>query len=312
MSTTTSDKSDLYRILGVPRTAEAEEIKKAYRTLAKLHHPDRNPGNKAAEDKFKEVSAAFAVLGDEKKRATYDEFGPDGLREGFDADAARNYKRWAQQAGGGRGAPTFDFGGGGPGGGPGGFGGFGDLDDLLGSLFGGGGARSRAHRKGADTEAQVTLSVREALEGAEVSIGGRPGHVRIPPGMATGQKIRVPGKGVVGPAGPGDLLLKVHVSTPVGFRADPKSPDDLELDLPLTIGQAMLGASVPVPTPEATTVQLKIPAGAQGGQRMRLRGKGMPRKGGERGDLFARLVVRVPRTEDPRALELVRELEQFY
>jgi molecular chaperone DnaJ len=111
MSTTTSGNNDLYRILGVARTADADEIKKAYRALAKQYHPDLHPGDKRSEEKFKEVSAAFAVLGDEKKRAAYDEFGADGLREGFDADAARNYKRWAQQSAGGRGAPGGDFGG---------------------------------------------------------------------------------------------------------------------------------------------------------------------------------------------------------
>ena len=120
---------DLYRILGVDRKADAHQIKKRYRELARKYHPDRNP-DPSAEAKFKEISAAFAVLGDEAKRKIYDEFGVDGLREGFDADSARNYQRWAGQ-----------FGGAGPGMGGmgGGFGGFGDLDDLLGSLFGGGG-----------------------------------------------------------------------------------------------------------------------------------------------------------------------------
>jgi curved DNA-binding protein len=310
MSTHSGGKGDLYQILGVPRTADADDIKKAYRALAKQFHPDRNPGDKHAEEKFKEVSAAFAVLGDEKKRAVYDEFGPDGLREGFDADAARNYKRWAQQAGG-RGAEGGAGGFGGFGGpsGFGGFGGFGDLDELLGGLFGGGGARSRAHRKGQDAEAEVTLGVRDAVHGTEVTIGGLDGRVKIPPGVASGQKIRVPGKGGQGSAGPGDLYLKIHVAVPVGFRAD---GDDLEVDLPLTVGQAVLGATVTVPTPEATTVQIKVPAGTQGGQRIRMRGKGMPRKGGERGDLFARILVRVPRTDDPVALDLVRALEAYY
>ena len=114
---------DLYGILGVPKTANAAEIKKAYRALAQQFHPDRNPDNPAAEERFKEVSAAFAVLGDEEKRKLYDEFGPDGLRDGFDANAARNYQRWAGQ--GGRGAQGFDFSN------LGGLGGFGDLEELL-------------------------------------------------------------------------------------------------------------------------------------------------------------------------------------
>lgn len=309
-----SNATDLYQILGVSRTADAEEIKKAYRALAKKLHPDRNPGDKAAEERFKEVSAAFAVLGDEKKRAVYDEFGPDGLREGFDPEAARNYKRWAQEAGG-RGGSVFDFGGGAAGGpgGFGGFGGFGDLDDILGSLFGGGGGRRhRSHHRGRDVESEVTISVRDAVQGTELHFTETEGKIRVPPGVHTGQKIRVAGQGQAGPAGRGDLYIKIHVAPPVGFHAGSGETDDLEIDLPLTVSQAMLGAQVTVPTPEGTTVQLKVPAGAQGGQRLRLRGKGMPRKGGDRGDLFARVLVRVPRTDDARAAELARQLDEFY
>ena len=302
-----SKPKDLYELLGVPRTAEAEEIKKAYRTLAKKLHPDRNPGDKVSEEKFKEVSAAFAVLGDAPKRALYDEFGPDGLREGFDADSARNYKRWAQTTGGRGGMPGGDPGGGG---GFGGFGDFGDMQDILGSLFGAAArARGSHQRRGADAEAEATISLRDALSGTEIHFEGMESRIRIPAGVSDGQRIRVAGQGGHGAAGRGDLLVKIHVAVPMGFRTE---GEDLEIDLPLTVSQAVLGATVPVPTPEGTTVQLKVPAGTQSGQRLRLRGKGLPRKGGERSDLFAKALVRVPRGDDPRLAELVRELEQFY
>jgi curved DNA-binding protein len=305
--------TDLYAVLGVSRDAPQDEIKKAYRQLAKKFHPDRNPGDKAAEDKFKEVNAAFAVLGDEKKRKTYDEFGIDGLREGFDPEAARNWQRWASRggsAGGGRpGGVRFEFGGGGPGGGGFDFGGFGDLEELLGGLFGGGrrAGGQRAH-KGRDVERNVTLSVRDALNGAELHLSDGT-KVNVPAGVADGQKVRVRGKGTEGPAGSGDLLLKVHVAPPPGFQRD---GDDLTLDLPLTVRQALAGDTVPVPTPEGTTLQLKVPARTTSGQRLRLRGKGMPVKGGGRGDLYARVMVQIPQTSDPRAIELAEELDKLY
>jgi curved DNA-binding protein len=301
---------DLYALLGVPKTASADEIKKAYRELAKRYHPDRNPGDKAAEERFKEISAAHAVLSDDEKRRRYDDFGPDGLREGFDPDAARNYARWASQSGG-RGAGPM---GGDPGfGGFGGFSGFGDLNDILGNLFGemGGGRRGRARSqaRGSDVETEVTITLRQAVEGAEVALPELGGTVRVPPGIASGQKVRVSGRGQQGPLGPGDAIVAVRVAAPMGFELD---GDDLVLDAPLKLSEAMLGASVQVPTPEGTTLSLKVPAGSQSGQRMRIRGRGMTRKGGERGELYVRLLVRVPRTDDERAAELARALDAYY
>ena len=304
---------DLYAILGVPRTATADEIKKTYRGLAKQYHPDRNPDDPSAEEKFKEITAAFAVLGDEDKRELYDDFGINGLREGFDPQAARNYQKWASGAGR-PGGPAFDGGfadlfgnlGGGAGGAR--FGGFGDLDDILGGLFGG---ASRRHppRRGRDLEQVVTVSVREAIEGGQCNLPHTGIKVRVPKGVAPGQKMRVPGKGHHGPAGAGDLFLRIEIAPPPGFAV---IGDDLELDVPLTVLQAMEGATVTVPTPEGTTIQIKVPACTQSGRRLRLRGKGMPCKGGQRGDLYARTMVRVPTTDDIRAVDLARELESFY
>ncbi len=302
-----SDDKDLYAILGVSKDAEAGEIKKAYRKLAREYHPDRNPDDPAAEARFKEISAAHAVLSDERKRTLYDEFGPDGLREGFDPDAARNYQRWAGSFGGmGGGRPGgFQFGGSG-------LGGFGDLDDLLGNLFGGafgGGRGPRVQRRGRDVERQLTLSLRQAIDGGEVHLPGIGGNVKLPPGVADGQKIRLQGKGQEGPGGAGDLYLVLNIAVPPGYTVE---GDDLILAVPITVSQAVKGGTVEVPTPEGTTLTLKIPAGSQGGRRMRARGKGMTRRGGGRGHLYLDLQIRVPTGDDPALIELVEALDAHY
>lgn len=301
---------DLYGILGVDKSASADEIKKAYRTLARKHHPDRNPDDPSAEARFKEISAAHAVLSDAGKRKLYDEFGPDGLREGFDPDAARNYQRWAGQFGGG-GPGGFTFGGGGGGGG---LGGFGDLDELLGGLFGGafgGGGRRpgpRMRQRGRDVEGEITVSLRQAIEGAEVHLPDLGGNVRIPQGIGDGQKIRLTGRGQQGAAGAGDLYLTVNVATPPGYT---REGDDLAIDVPITVAQAVKGGSVEVPTPEGTTLTIKIPAGSQGGRRMRIREKGVPTRSG-RGHMYVRLHIRVPTGDTPELLAAVEALDAFY
>ena len=295
---------DLYRILGVERSADAQHIKKRYRELAREFHPDRNP-EPSAEARFKEISAAFAVLGDEAKRKVYDEFGVDGLREGFDADSARNYQRWAGQ-----------FGGVGPGTGGmgGGFGGFGDLDDLLGSLFGGGGFGPRGpqrqpQRESRSIERSVTISLRQALDGAELQLSELGGKVRVPPGVSDGQKMRLTGKGPMGPRGRGDVILKLAVAQPPGYE---RHGDNLQVDLPLTLSQAYFGGQLDVPTPEGALVKLNVPRQSQSGQRLRLRHKGMPMKGGGRGHLHVRLLVRVPGEGGEDLEALLRELDDFY
>ena len=299
-------QKDLYDILGVNRSAGGDEIKKRYRDLARKYHPDRND-SPSAEARFKEISAAFAVLGDASKRKTYDEFGADGLREGFDPEAARNYQRWSGQFGGFGGAgPNMGFGSG--------LGGFGDLEDLLGSLFGGGmggfGSQpSRASRPGRNVERRVTLSLRQAAEGGELPLAELGGQIKLPPGVFEGQKLRLSGRGEVGPTGRGDLLLHIAITTPLGFERRGK---DLHIDVPLTPLQAFSGSSVAVPTPEGSLMNIKVPSGSQGGRRLRIRNRGMLVGKGDRGDLFFHLHVRIPEGDDPRIQALLQELEHFY
>lgn len=299
---------DLYAILGVTKSASTDEIKKAYRRLARQYHPDRNPDDAAAEARFKEISAAHAVLSDEKKRKLYDEFGPDGLRDGFDADSARTYQQWAGRFGQRGGPGGFNFGQGG------GLGGFGDLDELLGTLFGGGGGGPfgrgrRGPTRGQNTEGELTVSLRHAIDGGEAHLPELGGNVRIPAGIGDGQRIRLAGKGGHGRAGRGDLLLKINIAPPPGYERD---GDDLTLDVPMTVAQAVRGGKVEIPTPEGTLITLTVPAGSQSGRKLRIRGRGMPGKGGSRGHLFIRLQVRVPEGDDPALLDLVEQLEAFY
>ncbi|HET7826993.1 MAG TPA: DnaJ C-terminal domain-containing protein [Anaeromyxobacter sp.] len=306
---------DLYEILGVSRTASLEEIKKAYRKLAKQYHPDVNPGNKAAEEKFKEVTAAFEVLSDEKRRKLYDEFGPDALRTGFDEKKAEEYRRWKRQ-GAPQGGMPFDFG-------DfetvnvGDFGAF-DFGSIFGDLFGGGGnVRTRVRRgpvrqAGADAQARLEITLREAVVGSErdVRIDGRTLRVKIPPGVTDGSQIRLAGQGGPGSHGgpAGDLFLEVRIREHPHVRVDGK---DLHVDLPVTIPEAVNGAEVRLPTFEGP-VSLRVPKGAQNGTRLRLRGKGLPDlKGGPRGDLYATVQLVLP-PESDALRKAARALEDLY
>ncbi|HSP81386.1 MAG TPA: DnaJ C-terminal domain-containing protein [Myxococcaceae bacterium] len=376
---------DYYQILGVSRAASAEEIKKAFRKLARKYHPDVNPGDKAAEEKFKQVNAAFEVLSDEKKRRLYDEFGEDAARMGFDEQKAAQYRayRAAQSAGGGRpfgGGGGVDF----------------DLGDLFGDLFGragaggagfdvgeafgrGAGARAAGPTPGEDISARLTLGFAEALTGTERSIAvQRPGRcqrcqssghvgtpttcatcggtgrvrrsgllgvssgscptcrgtgraappcpscqatgvveetarltVKIPAGVHTGSKVRLAGQGAAGPRGgpPGDLYIETQVTEHPLVR---REGDDLYMDLPVTVSEAMLGAEVRVPTFQGE-VTVKVPEGSQSGRRMRLRGRGAPSlKGGTPGDLYLTLQVKVPEHPSSEARQAAEELARAY
>ena len=274
----------LYEILGVPKTASADTIRKTYRKLARRHHPDVNPGDTKAEEAFKRVSAAYEVLSDEKKRAAYDEFGDASLAGGFDADKARAYTQWQDTRQ--RRASQFDAG---------------PIEFDFSDLFG----RARGPQRAPDIHAMVQMELHQVIHGAEVSID-LPGHgtvrVRIPPGADNGSIIRIAGKGAPGARGgpPGDLVIETEVLPHPRVRRDGL---DLYLTLPVTLDEAYNGGSVEVPTFDGP-VLLKVPARSQTGGKLRLRGKGIQRKEAQ-GDLIAVLDVRMPdRADDALAAAL--------
>ena len=365
------DKKDYYKILGVERSANAEEIRKAYRKLARKYHPDINPGDKAAEEKFKEISVAHEVLSDADKRKRYDEFGEAGLAPGFDPEKARAYRRWQEQSAHSGGAYTYgeddlsDL-----------FGGFGGIGDL----FRGRGSSAKTPRRGEDIETHMEIGFLDAVRGFQANFSiqrpvscsdcdgsgfmadaeakqckecrgtgwreTRQGNVNlrqtcpkcngngkltgtpcatcrgsgrvaraenvrvnIPPGAESGKPIRVPGKGASGVRGgaPGNLYIIPEVGAhPLFTRAG----KDLTLELPITVGEAVRGATVKVPTP-AGSVQVRIPASARSGQLLRLKGKGVQARGqGAAGDLYLRLMVQVPK--DGVEKDAIDKLEKAY
>ncbi|MBM4420399.1 MAG: J domain-containing protein [Chloroflexi bacterium] len=295
---------DYYKILGVPKSASAEEIKKAYRKLARQHHPDVAKG-KDSEARFKEVNEANEVLADPEKRRRYDTLGPN----------------WQQQFAG-NGGP------GGPGGyqwvhtgQPGGFGDGGDFSDFFRTVFGGGGPgmedlfggpgrgpQGRRARAGQDVEHDVPITLVEAYHGADrqLRIGTRSLDVKIPAGVRDGQKIRLAGQGAPGsPAG--DLYLVVRITGHPFFQ---RGGDDLHADLPVALHEALLGAEVTVPTLKGR-VTLRIPAETQNGRIIRLAGQGMPRpreRGGGFGDLYVTVKVVLPQRLGDEDREAVRAL----
>lgn len=303
---------DLYSILGVPRDADSAAIKKAFKTLARQYHPDvsKEPD---AEKRFKEVSAAHEVLGDDDKRKLYDEFGEVSLRPGFDPEMAKRMR-----AGGG------GFPGGFPGGGFGGFqgaqgfdGGF-SFEDLFGNMDfvrRGGPASTQGRSRAAparDIEGEVQVPFLDAVRGGEttVQISGPDGvqtlNVKIPAGIRDGQVIRVRGKGEASRRGgaAGDLMLTARVGQHPLLRRD---GNDLELDLPVRLAEAVGGATIEVPTPKGT-VRMKVPAGSTNGRRLRIPGHGVQAKDAP-GDLY--LVIRpvLPSVSDEEALKLASALD---
>jgi DnaJ-class molecular chaperone len=285
-----------YEALGVARDADADTIRKAYRKLARQLHPDVNPGDTAAEERFKEVSHAYAVLSDDEKRRAYDEFGDVALESGFDPEAARRQKReFEQRFGAGmHGAPGVgdDIN-------------FGDIDDLLSGFFGGGrGTRGGARElrlRGADLEAHLEVEFGEGVRGCErrVTLGpsASPTTIRIPPGVADGDRLRVAGRGAPGIGGgpPGDLWVQIRVRPHRIFRREGR---DLHLEVPISVREAILGAQVEIPTLDGRAT-VTVPPGSSSGRLLRLRGKGIPgRDGGAAGDLLARLEIRVPESVD--------------
>ncbi len=294
--------ADFYSELGVAKSASEEEIKKAYRKLAAKLHPDRHPGDKKAESRFKAVNRAYQVLSDQKQRKLYDEFGEEGLREGFNANAARAYRR-ASRGGRARGGQGFSLddilSGGGNGGG---------FGDLFGDLFNQARGRGRPS-KGSDVAAEVTVDFVSAIRGANLSLRvqerGGDVTVRVPPGAGDGDKVRVAGHGAPGMGGPaGDLVLTIRVSPHPVFE---RKGLDLHLDLPITVAEAHRGAKVRVPTPDGE-VSLTVPKHAQSGKVVRLTKKGVKR-GNQHGDLYVRFLVKLPESDSAEVERAVDALE---
>ena len=363
---------DFYATLGVSKTASKEEIKKAYRKLARKWHPDINPGDKAAEQKFKEISEAYDCIGDEKKRKLYDEFGEEGLHSGFDAEKARQYQQWSSAGGREWQSSQQDFGR------------YHSYEDIFGDLFGFEGAgdfRSAAPSRGRNIEYDMTVDLISALKGFEtelsmqkqtpcpscqgtgqdpsvkpsgcsscggtgqVNVAKGPMHftktcpdchgrgisgkncsrcngagfvagsekikVTIPKGVKEGSKVRVSGKGEPGKNGgsAGDLYLVVHIKPhPFIKRED----DDLYMDVPITIHEAMAGATIKIPTIDGQ-LNVKVPPNSQNGQLLKLKGKGaFNPKTQKQGNLFIRLIVKIPKTDDKEILEAAKRMEGFY
>lgn len=282
---------DPYSVLGVPKSADQETIRKAYKKLARTWHPDVNKQD-GAEDRFKEINAAYEVLGDEQKRRQFDRFGAAGPRMGGGGFDPR-------QAGGMGG---FDFGSGV------------DVDDLLGSLFGGG--ATGGPRRGRDQSIELTVDLMTVVRGDRRSVTvRRPDgtsetlEVPIPAGANDGGKVRLKGQGLPprggGPCG--DLLVRLRVLPHPLLR---REGDDLEMDVPVTVLEALEGGAITVPTPTGD-VKLKVPAGARSGTRMRLRGRGIQKRG-KPGDLYLVLRPEVPDASTPAALDAARALDALY
>lgn len=308
-------KRDYYTILGVKKGASEEEIKKAYRKMAMQYHPDRNQGKKESEEKFKEVNEAYAVLSDRKKRREYDTFGKTGF-----------HKRYTQEdifRGFDMGEMFRDFG-------------FG-TEDAFSTLFGGGRRTSRRMgfkdyfnhaqsgfgatqgkytppRKGADLIYDLSVTLEEVDSGTSKHIAFHKGdgelarvNVKIPPGISTGKKLRIPGRGLRGEAGgtPGDLYIRITTKDHPVFK---REGSDLYVDKEIQFTQAALGSTIETPTLEGVR-KVKIPPGTQSHRKIRLKGHGLPHfQGKGKGDLYVRIIVKIPKKLDKKQRSLLEEL----
>ncbi len=307
------DYKDYYNVLGVEKKASEGDIKKAYRKLAQQYHPDRNPDNKAAQEKFKEINEAYEVLGDAQKRQKYDALGANyqqwqryGGQGGFD------WGQFARQGAGGTRVEYGDlnemFGGSG-----------GDFSEFFQSIFGGSpgaGTRTRTRaqprtRRGGDMEQPVSVTLEEAYNGTKrvVQKDGRKVEASIPAGVSSGQRVRLPGAGRAGVNGgtAGDLFLIVEVAPHPTFE---RKGDDLYVDVPVEVYTLLLGGDARVPTLRGKDVLLTIPPETANGKLFRLAGQGMPRAGApsHKGDLYARIKVVLPQNLSEKEKSLVREL----
>lgn len=316
-----ADYIDYYSVLGVPRTAGEAEIKSAYRKLALKHHPDRNQGNKAAEARFKEINEAYEVLSDQQKRKLYDQFGKEGPgQQGFRPPPGSQHRQHRQGPGGfqqhyqaGQGGPDFSQ--------------FGDFSDFFKSMFGGAQEQGgfdpftppgdRSGRGDLDMEAELQLSVEDLIKGGhkQLSFSYRAGrktetreiNVKLPRGLRDGATIRLRGQGREASGGAGDLYLKIRLLPDPRFEID---GDDLRVKVDVAPWDAALGAEISVPSPSGA-VTIKLPPCTAAGRRLRLSGRGLPRKDGSRGDLYAVITLALPEKLSPQQLALFRQLKEL-
>jgi curved DNA-binding protein len=295
-----TDFKDYYLVLGIPKTASADEIKKSYRRLARKYHPDMNPGDKAAENSFREVTEAYEVLSDAEKRRKYEQFGKYWKQPATSATANRGTYRPAPDG------VNYDYGS---------FDEF--LNDLLGRKTGttrpkAGGenfSNSTTNTNG-DRDAKIDLTMVEAFKGVEKSfmVGTENIKIRIPLGVKPGSRIRVKGKGSISPYNQqrGDLYLTIAIKAHDFFQFD---KDNLTCEIPIGPEEAVLGAQIQVPTPDGF-VMLNIPAGVKSGQSLRLRGKGWYNSKGERGDQIVKIVIATPKDISAPERELYEKLKK--
>ena len=305
---------DYYEVLGVAKTSTPEELKKAYRKLALKYHPDKNPGDKKAEERFKQISEAYAVLSDKEKRQNYDTYGAEGFQQRYSqedifkgADLNDILREFGFNFGGGGGRASFRTSRGG--------------GDPFSSFFqqgqgGPGGFQQGPPPKGQDLALELSISLTEVLLGAEKTISlGRGGKsdkvsVKIPAGIESGKKLRVTGKGNPSQFGgpPGDLYLLINVLPHELFNRD---GDDLLVDQKIPFSAMLLGGKVDVPTLEGKTLSVKVPHATQANAKLRLKGHGLPAgPHGPRGDLYVRLNVEIPKSLDKDQKKLVGELQE--
>jgi curved DNA-binding protein len=313
---------DYYETLGVPKTASDDEIRTAFRKLARKYHPDVAKDKKTAEEKFKEINEAYEVLSDPEKRKKYDQLGanwnqPGGFQPppdwgGSGGPQPGGYYQWSSGDGGGGG--DFEFGGTG-------------FSDFFESFFGGGrgrsafggfGQRTASAERGSDVEADIMVPLEEALNGATRQVSLRRGgskkvetyQVKIPRGVREGQRIRLAGQGEAGERGgkSGDLFLRVRLARHPDFTVE---GTDLVHEVRIAPWQAVLGDQIVVPTLEGNA-RLKIPPGTQGGQRFRLRGRGLPGVSGNRGDLYVVVQIAIPKKLSEREREIWEQLAQLH
>lgn len=292
--------SDPYGELGVTRAASADDLRKAFRKLAKQYHPDANPGDAAAEEKFKRVSAAFDIVGDPEKRAKFDrgEIDADGRQQGFGGFENGPFgggRTGRGAAGPGMGAEFESM----------------DINDILGQMFGsraGGGGRrgyTPPPPKGQNVRGRVEIDLEDAILGAKKRIAfadGRVVDVTVPKGAVDGQTLRLKGQGEPAAGGAGDALIEISIRPHPVYR---REGELLVMDLPISVPDAVLGGKVTAPTPDGP-VSITVPKGSNSGQTLRLKARGLPDARGKRGDLMARLVVTLPDRVDAE-LERISE-----